>query len=88
MTPLERAARAIMKAQDCGLTRNGEHVFCDQCECMDIARAVLEELREPSHAMTEAGDAVVDEWPYGNTIATSELVEAYQAMIDQALKEG
>jgi hypothetical protein len=37
----EEVAREIMLAECCGLTRNGERVFCDECDCMEAADAAI-----------------------------------------------
>ncbi|HEV2746304.1 MAG TPA: hypothetical protein VGW34_03275 [Allosphingosinicella sp.] len=52
---VERVAKAVMVAQGCGLTIEGEHVFCDDprafakrsCECREIARAAIDALSTP-----------------------------------------
>ncbi len=55
MTMIERVARAIMLDDGCGLTLNGERVFCDspglpheargaRCGCKCAARAAIEAL--------------------------------------------
>src|SRR5688572_5024787 len=78
MTPLERAARAVYKLGD-----NGPYGPEDEDEQwhqhVDVARAVLQAIREPSEAMEEAGDSCLG-------LATSPVI--WQAMIDAALEEG
>lgn len=73
MIPLERAARAIV---DNYPLDSGESPLSWQ-EVLPVARAVIAAIREPSDAMWEAGDAVVDHNAIG----------AYQAMIDAILEK-
>ncbi len=40
--------------------------------------------REPTEMMLEAADAVADAWPYGHTIASSEMCEAIKAALSAA----
>lgn len=41
---VEKVARAIRDAQFCGLKRDGKIVFCDQCDCHQVARAAIAAL--------------------------------------------
>jgi hypothetical protein len=73
---IERVARALCKAD--GVDR----CIYPDCGCPHEyrARAAIEALREPTPAMIEAGIQCGD--GYGSQPGT------WQAMIDQALKEG
>jgi len=81
-SPLERAARAIDK-----------HLGIDDmldCTPVELARAVLMAVREPSEAMVNrGGDVPCDDYVSGGVIysAPAETKAIYQAMIDAALGE-
>lgn len=61
---LERVGKAVMVASGCGLTIDGERVFCtaagpqSQCDCLDVARAAIAALHArdwpPMRPMSEA----------------------------------
>jgi len=58
------AATAIMVANGCGLTRDGELVFCDHCDCETSARAALETLCTPPVEELSGALAELDHtWP-------------------------
>lgn len=42
---VERVAEAVRAAQGCGLTRDGALVFCEQCDCHEIATAAIQAMR-------------------------------------------
>lgn len=71
MTPLERAGSAAANIV-------GEDFETFRGIYIDVARAVLTAIREPSEGMWDAGDAVCD----------NNAIGAWQAMIDAALEEG
>ncbi len=77
MTPLERAALAVYQVDYPGERISG---LTDPASWhMEVARAVLQALREPSEAMVKAGDSCPG-------IMSSELM--WPHMIDTALEEG
>lgn len=76
-TPLERAARAV-----------GQNLYVEAN--VEIARAVLMAIREPSDAMVDKGsDIPCDDHVSGGVIysTAAETKAAWQAMIDAALEE-
>lgn len=87
MTKLEEVGLAIITANGCGLTIDGERAFCDdprtdhpqKCECRLAARAAIEAMREPSEAMLAAGDYVALDGDVSKKM--------WRAMIDAALGE-
>ena len=76
MTPLERAALAIYQVDYPGQTLPG--LTDDGSWHMEVARAVLAAIREPSEGMCEAG----------RTAVRDDGVPGWRAMIDAALEEG
>jgi len=82
-TMIERITEIITEAM---LEERANGRFSSEAPAI-TARVVLAAMREPTLTMTTAGDQVVDRWPYGHTVATSELSEAYTAMIDAATGE-
>jgi hypothetical protein len=91
MTPLERAARALCELDNNppGATMDGKPLWMDY---LPEVRAVLQAIREPSKAMTDAGgekeyageadgeDVNVSAGDYAAGVI-------YRAMIDAALEE-
>lgn len=93
MTPLERAARAAQEADGAYAYESGnwmkEGGLVTDSHWKDIARAVLEAIREPSEGMKDeaAGRFTVHEhWQEADVVVSADVV--WQAMIDVALKEG
>jgi hypothetical protein len=80
VTKLEQVARAIMA--------NISH-DPDYEDCMRAARAAVEELREPTEAMIEAGRiAIVEYRENRREIMNSEFAElGYRSAIDAILNE-
>ena len=82
-SPLERAAQAV-RAEMAVQQPDGSYVIetppYDEAFFQDIARAVLQAIREPSDAMCEAAE-------YPNDYQGFERV-TWRAMIDSALEEG
>lgn len=87
MTPLERAARAAAEQHgedwdrlpDVNPVSNGE---LDKAHFIELARAVIVSIREPSEVMVNA--AVVR----GQASGYTDVVGQHHAMIDALLEEG
>jgi hypothetical protein len=103
MTVLEQAARALPqllgphsfdelpldRAEQRALNRIGDRYEHTQADMLDLARAVLQAIREPSDLMRTSG-----QWAISDCLAVSVCVEnnfkaaeVWQAMIDRALSE-
>ena len=80
MTPLERAAQALVGAR---INEPGYNGDWDEDDVI-LVRAVLNAIREPSEAMLNAG-AQKDQWVQGE--GQDPQPEVYTAMIDAALAE-
>lgn len=107
MTPLERAARAILDAPMVGPSRPDQRLrtllsgtFTDEMLLVmgvNLARAVLTAIREPSDSMMEIVVPRPDYWPPAGQDAVKDKILStdrhdraahWQAMIDAALSEG
>lgn len=82
MTPLERAARALV---DNYPLDSGESPLSWQ-DVLPVVRAVIKAIREPSEAMKRIGTAVTR--GAGDDKYWADGVGAYEAMIDALLEEG
>lgn len=85
---VERLAKAIFMSHNGlrkharGLTWEDNAVDWEKDEYRAMVRAALEELREPTADMIDAGRDIGHDAPYG----LSETIKRWQAMIDEALK--
>jgi hypothetical protein len=104
MSPIERAARALVDADAEAIEDEVEPT--SRVWAGRLVRAVLQAIRVPSEGMVAAvvqqvGDPTPDQWEIGeraNAILTetnmlgetacAEVVRDWQAMIDKALEEG
>lgn len=101
MTPLERAARALVV----DLTRQANldgpdapHIYDDalpesvgidgRVDCTALLRAVIEAIREPSEEMLAAVQDHDNYWGYLLDGSPSGPRDCYTAMIDALLEEG
>ena len=78
-TPLERAARALFWSRGGGNWNEASQIEKDGW--ITSARSAIEEIREPSEAMLNAGNVTGDYEYYGSP------EEQWPAMIDAALGE-
>jgi len=84
MTPLERAARALV---DNYPLDGGESPLAWQ-EVLPVARAVIVAIREPSEGMLEAAYRDLNLSREDADTPDVEITRAWRAMIDALLEEG
>lgn len=112
LTPLERAKNAVLavfKENDCGYFhvfdenededgKDHEFAWDGSINAYDVARAVIEALREPSEAVRQAMRENIPadghEWEIrereelSNGIVIDPIADCWNAMIDAVLEEG